>query len=449
MSARDLIDSFTAFVTQHDLLRSDDHLLVAISGGKDSTVLTHVLLELGYRIALVHCNFQLRGTDSTEDEAFVRGLAERFSLDVHVKRVDTGKLAEGTGDSTQMVARQVRYNYFQKILDEYKYDRLLTAHQLEDSFETSLINFIRGTGLAGLRGIRPAHGRIVRPLLGSSRAEIDAYARERGITHREDRTNATDKYLRNRIRHHLLPVFADLGLTPTTLARNFQTLRGEEQLMAYGYSCWEDKVVTRQGATILVDRTLGSLDPNTIGPLLLKKCTPNAGFTSEQYRQMLAVAGSRTIIGKHMIAFISPTTIRFSPIGSPATVETATYPSLPFVHHTAGGHYVFEEVDRPDSLDTASCQYLRIPDFPLHLRPRQTGDRFAPIGMEGKRKKLKKVYQDLQLTGPERAAQSLLTGPDGTILAILGRAVSYHGAVGPGDERVLRISYIQKSTEER
>ena len=450
MKADALIRSFTGLVREEKLFDQNTHLLVAVSGGKDSTVLVHLLLELGYPISLMHCNFHLRGEDSDRDEHFVRNLASRFGVKIYVTDTDL-KAGAQPRESAQMAARRLRYLYFEKILDEY-YDHeatVVTAHQLEDSFETALINILRGTGLAGLKGIDPSYRNTVRPLLSSSRAEIDAYARERSIVWREDASNATGAYLRNRVRHQLLPVFDDLGLTPSVLARNLRRLRSESSLLKSALNSWATEALQHRDDGMLVDRDHFDHLSTATTELLLRHLTPFAGFTPEQYRQMVTVSGTRQIAGVNMLAHITPTAFRFTPLPAAREVRSASFTGLPFVHETMEWYYVFEEVHRPDQLNHLQYLYLHLPDFPLHLRPRQKGDRMAPLGMGGRRKKLKKVFQDLELTGLERAEQLLLCTADGLILAILGHCIAEPAKVLPSDKRVLRISWQHKGPEAR
>ena len=450
MKAQDLLRSFTSFVREEKLFNPDAHLLVAVSGGKDSTVLVHLLRELGYAISLIHCNFHLRGGDSNQDEQFVRDLANRHNAIVHITDIDLPVDAQPR-ESVQMAARRLRYLYFEKILDEY-YDHgayVVTAHQLEDSFETALINFLRGTGLAGLKGIDPRYHNTVRPLLSSSRAEIDAYARDRNIVWREDASNSTDAYLRNRVRHQLLPVFDDLGLTPSVLARNLRRLRSETSLLKSALDSWTTEVLQHTDDEMSVSRSQFDHLSTATTELLLQHLTPFAGFTPEQYRQMVTVSGTRQIAGVNTLAHITPKAFRFTPLPAAREVRSASFTELPFVHETTEWYYVFEKVQRPDQLHHPQYLYLHFPDFPLHLRPRQKGDRMAPLGMGGKRKKLKKVFQDLELIGLERSQQLLLCTADGVILAILGYSIAEPARVLPDDRQVLRISWQHKGPEAR
>ena len=171
-------------------------LLLATSGGIDSMVLAHIFRELQYDITLAHCNFNLRGKENDGDEAFIRAYAAKNNIPLFVTRFDTKQYAEDAKLSIQVAARELRYRWFYELIDENGFDYLLTAHHLDDSLETFLINLTRGTGLEGLTGIPQQNGRIVRPLLSFARKEIEEYATSNNINWREDSSNASDKYNR-------------------------------------------------------------------------------------------------------------------------------------------------------------------------------------------------------------------------------------------------------------
>lgn len=186
-------------------------LLLATSGGIDSMVLLQLCHQLGLDIRVAHCNFQLRGDESYNDEAFVKSHCENLGILVFVNHFDTKEFAEMQKQSIQVVARNLRYEWFQTLLINNDYDYVLTAHHLDDSLETFLINFTRASGLDGLTGIPPQNGNIVRPLLAFSRNEIEAFAQENKLKWREDSSNASDKYLRNKLRHDVIPILKELN----------------------------------------------------------------------------------------------------------------------------------------------------------------------------------------------------------------------------------------------
>ncbi len=186
-------------------------LLVASSGGIDSMVLTHLLSKLDYQISLAHCNFHLRGKESDLDEAFVVQTAKSIQIPHHIISFDTKEYAKEKNISIQMAARDLRYTWFEKLLQNQDLDFLLTAHHADDNLETFLINFSRGTGLEGLTGIPAINNKIIRTLLPFSRKEIEQYAKENKISWREDQSNKETKYLRNKLRHELIPLLKELN----------------------------------------------------------------------------------------------------------------------------------------------------------------------------------------------------------------------------------------------
>ena len=207
-------------------------LLLAISGGIDSMVMTDLFQKSGIEIGLAHCNFQLRGIESFEDEKFVRQSAEEKGIPIFVTHFDTKAFAEDYKLSTQVAARELRYNWFGELLAEENFDYLLTAHHADDNVETFLINLSRGTGLDGLTGIPHQNDKIVRPLLHFTRAEIEAYAKANSVKWREDSSNATDNYLRNKIRHHIVPLLKELNPDFLSAFQNTQKYLQQSQGLA-------------------------------------------------------------------------------------------------------------------------------------------------------------------------------------------------------------------------
>lgn len=202
-------------------------LLLATSGGIDSMVLLELCHQLNLDIRVAHCNFQLRGDESNEDEKFVKKQCEKLDVLLFVNHFDTKKFVEEHKLSIQVVARNLRYEWFNTLLINNDYDYILTAHHLDDSLETFLINFTRGSGLDGLTGIPPQNGNIIRPLLAFSRNEIETFAKENSIQWREDSSNASDKYLRNKLRHDVIPVLKELN--PSLLSSFENTISNLQQ----------------------------------------------------------------------------------------------------------------------------------------------------------------------------------------------------------------------------
>ena len=198
-------------IDQKLALLNNKKLIVAVSGGLDSMILLYLFKKLNFEIAIAHCNFQLRGLESFADQNFVKEYSIANDIPLFVTQFDTINFANDYKLSIQVAARNLRYNWFYELLETKKYDFILTAHHADDSLETFIINLSRGTGLGGLTGIPTQNDKIVRPLLIFSRQEIEDYAKENNIIWRNDSSNASDKYLRNKIRHYVVPQLKDLN----------------------------------------------------------------------------------------------------------------------------------------------------------------------------------------------------------------------------------------------
>ncbi len=199
-----MLQKFKSYVRRAQLFSEEETILVAVSGGVDSVVLCELMRKAGFRYAIAHCNFCLRGEESDSDEIFVRDLALAMDVSFHVRHFNTLEHAKAHGLSVQMAARELRYAWFEELMDEFGYTYVANAHHLDDQAETFFINLLRGTGISGLHGILPKQGRVIRPLLFTTREDIHEFAFVEGLSWREDSSNRSNKYLRNRLRHELI-----------------------------------------------------------------------------------------------------------------------------------------------------------------------------------------------------------------------------------------------------
>ncbi len=204
-----MLEYFLSFVDQQKLIRKDEQILLAVSGGIDSMVMAHLFLESPYAFAVSHINFGLRGAESNRDELMVKEWCAKHEIRCFVQHAPK-EIFEGK-ESTQMAARDFRYRYFDELMQKEGFHKLATAHHLDDSLETVLFNFSKGTGLRGLRGINPISRDIIRPMLFSDKEEILKYAEKAKIQWREDASNDSDTYQRNKIRHHVVPVLKTIN----------------------------------------------------------------------------------------------------------------------------------------------------------------------------------------------------------------------------------------------
>ena len=425
------------FITREQLFTRDDRLLVAVSGGLDSCVLTHALHAMDYRIGLAHCNYQLRGAESDADARLVEETAYRFGLECHTL-VAPPPDPLPAGFNVQMWAREIRYDHFRKILDEYSYTMLVTAHHLDDNVETQLLHLLRGTGLSGLRGI-PANGSfpLARPLLETTRAQITEYARSQRVSWREDRSNSSDAYARNRLRHHLLPLLRELGLTDRGARSTFRYLRSAERFYLQALS--EHPSVKKVGEEVVIARNGHGLTREDMITLLWYHGTPT-GFTEDQYRQMLDVDGMTILRSATHIARINATTITFCR-QVPEVPEAQVIDRLPFSGQFGPYQLRMEEIERPEDLATLGAHYCRPLEGPFTLRSRAPGDTFAPFGMGGGHKKVKDLLIEHKLAPWEKPLVPILLDASGKIACVIGHRIAASAAVRPKDRRVIRILY--------
>ena len=199
--------SFLHFIQKHDLVDSNQKILIAVSGGVDSIVLTDLFYQNQFKIAVAHCNFQLRGNESDEDEKFVQQFCYTKNIPFFVQHFDTAIYAQQKNISIQMAARDLRYQWFNQLINENNLDKLATAHHKNDSNETVLLNLARGTSIQGLSGILPKRENIIRPLLFATKKQLIDYANQNKLSWREDASNSSNKYKRNFVRNKIIPLF--------------------------------------------------------------------------------------------------------------------------------------------------------------------------------------------------------------------------------------------------
>ncbi|MBN2485344.1 MAG: tRNA lysidine(34) synthetase TilS, partial [Bacteroidales bacterium] len=208
---KQLYNEFKKHIVQTGLIKPGEKVLLTVSGGIDSVALFHLFLETGTDFAVAHCNFQLRGEEANGDQKFVENLAAAHHIICYTQKFNTKEYASDNKISIQMAARDLRYTWFEEIATENAFQKIATAHNLNDVVETFFLNLTRGTGLKGLSGIKQLKGKLVRPLLFASRNEITEYVKAKNISYREDSSNAETKYMRNAIRHNIVPAFEKLN----------------------------------------------------------------------------------------------------------------------------------------------------------------------------------------------------------------------------------------------
>ena len=380
-----MISQFKNHIDKYFSFLKDQKLLLAVSGGVDSVVLVHVLHTLGYEIGIAHVNFKLRGAESDGDETFVKSLAEKLQLPFFSKKTDTETFAKSHGLSIQMAARQLRYDWFDVLIKEHDYDYLLTAHHLDDSIETFIININRKTGLEGLSGIKSINGHIIRPLSDFTRENIVAYAKQNGLEWREDRSNASIKYERNHIRHKLIPVWETINPDFKTDLKQTMTYLSESQALIEDYlALIKPKFWTKTNHGFTID--LEQLKVVSHFESILYHCLKPYGFTdwtainnlmeSQSGKQVMSEDytllkdRSKLLLNKNQARISSTKTI-----GDSFSINNITYTITRFQDNSS------------INIGSADTEYFDTKSirFPLSIRPWRKGDYFYPLGMNGKK----------------------------------------------------------------
>ncbi len=455
-----LTERFTKFIHHENLFRLHDRLLLAVSGGIDSVVLCELCQQAGFSFVIAHCNFQLRGGESSRDEAFVQSLGEKYGRPVLVKTFDTAAYAANEKLSVQVAARELRYKWFRELTQAVgeaatnaaaaagKPRFIVTAHHADDNIETLLMNFFKGTGIAGLRGILPRQGNLVRPLLFARKPELLQFAQVHRLAHVEDSSNASDKYARNYFRHHLIPAIQKLyPQAEENLLMNLHRFRETEQLYRQSVDHHKRKLLEQKGAEIHIPilKWKKAVPLETITFEIIR----DFGFSSQQVpevvRLMDSISGSY-IASEHYRIIRNRKWMIISPLSG---AEAATF--------------VLEPDDRALQLPagvlhlqnrSAMAGYSTLPQvaeldadlirYPLLVRKLKAGDYFYPLGMK-KKKKAGRFLSDLKVSLPERE-NTWVVEMDKKIVWIVGRRIDDRFRITPSTKNILQLTIESSRT---
>ena len=373
-------------------------LFLAVSGGLDSMVLVHLFQQLDFEIAILHCNFQLRGLESFGDQNFIQNYAQENNIPIFITQFDTTAFAKDYKLSTQVAARELRYSWFYEQLEANNFDYLLTAHHADDTIETFLINLTRGTGLEGLTGIPKQNDKVIRPLLCFTRQEIEDYAKENKIEWREDSSNASDKYLRNKIRHHLIPILKELNPNFMDSFQNTQNYLQDAQMLVEDASIMVYQQVAKQEEeAIFFDLNQLKKLPNYKS--YLYQWLNEFGFTAwDDIYDLVDSQSGKQVFSAEFRLLKDRDFLILSPLN--AIDEEAEY-NIDSSQN---------QINIPLNLSFSKVTDISIGSnttifvdedtlqFPLVLRHWKEGDSFQPFGMNGKSKKVSKLFKDEKLS---------------------------------------------------
>ena len=446
----DLLTKFKQYIQEEKLFHPTNRLLLAVSGGVDSVALCELCRQAGYEFVMAHCNFKLRGSESDRDEEFVRELAQKYGVPLHVNTFDTITYAKDQKKSIEEAARELRYQWFHVLINEpgdASLQYILTGHHADDNMETVMMNFFRGTGISGLRGILPKQGSIVRPILFARRTELEQFALEYKLEFVTDHTNLQNNYTRNFFRNKVIPLvqesYPEAG---NNLLKNIRRFRETAQLYQQSIALHKKKLLEFKGNEVLIP-VLKLLHTTPIGSVMFEIIKPY-GFTAHQTDEVINLLESET--GKY-VSSPSHRIIRnrrwliITPLQTTAA-DNILIEAGDCVTEFAGGQLTMRQLPS-DGYTISTGNHIAQFDsaavkFPLLLRKLKQGDYFYPLGMQ-KKKKLNRFLTDRKLSLVEKE-NTWVMEMDKKIAWVVGQRIDDRFKVTAQTKNVLQVTYISK-----
>ena len=447
----ELLQKFLAYIKKENLFTKNDHLLIAVSGGADSVVLCRLCAAAGLNFSLAHCNFKLRDAESDRDEQFVKKLSEQLGVKLFVKTFDTVSQAKLNKTSIEETARNLRYDWFKQLLLESKtadnpFSFLLTAHHADDNVETVIMNFFRGTGIKGLRGILPKQQQIVRPLLFAKRKDIEEYAFKNEVEFITDSSNASNDYTRNLFRNEILPSVEKIYPEAlNNVLRNIERLTAVEYLYEESIEQIKQKLVEKKGDEMHIP----VLKLLKVKPLqtVIYEIIKDVGFTAMQVNEVEKLlysdsgkyikSDSHIILRNRKWLIISPKTIS-TQIKNIIIEENAGN-----ILFDEGTLQIYPSAKPEQFVGDASTVFLDAADltYPLLLRKWKTGDYFYPLGMT-KKKKLSRFLIDIKLSLLQKEKCWVLES-NKKIVWVIGYRIDERFKIISSSKQIVKLSLIR------
>ncbi|NLB89483.1 MAG: tRNA lysidine(34) synthetase TilS [Syntrophomonadaceae bacterium] len=447
------------YITKHNMVKENDHIILAVSGGPDSMALLSVMSKLkknfNYTLTVAHVNHSLR-PEADEEESFVKKCSLNLGIPFYSHKADIKQIATQEKKSIEEVGRIVRYQFFNQLLNDLKADLIATAHHQDDNAETVLLNLLRGTGIKGLRGILPVNNNLIRPLLGVSKSEIMDYIKENSIPYCIDESNFDPIYLRNKIRNELIPLLEREynpriieGLSKLALIAREEN----EYLEGQTQKVFNEALLSKADATIRLNNTLLSDLPIAIRKrVLLHALGELAGEEGWEANDIDIILDMMTKSGSSKMVKLKKD-IKVGKVYDELVLSTLQKETLSFdylldiptnIVLPTGDEYLIKTVPIEDLVPEDYIAYVDYDkcELPLHFRSRKPGDVFSPYGLKGK-KKLKDFFIDLKVPSSKRDEIPLLTSSQGEIYAVVGYRVSNLAAVDKDSKRILVIKKLK------
>jgi tRNA(Ile)-lysidine synthase len=443
-----MIEEFKKFISDNNLIKPGDRILLAVSGGIDSMVMANLFRMLDYDIGIAHCNFSLRAAESDEDAEMVRKFASDNNLPYHTTRFDTKVFARMNKLSVQMAARDLRYKWFEEIRKENGYDLVAVAHNMNDNIETLLINLIRGTGLAGMAGMKPIINNIIRPLLFATRQSIISFRDKHEIAYREDRSNADTKYTRNKLRHQVIPVLKEINPSiEQTLNETAERFAGISEIVLEYMSNLRESIAEDkdQFTTFNVSLLRTYLHNKTILFELFKPYGVTSSLITDLIKVIDGKTGGQIITETHRIVknrkeiIVSDEDSRKE---SSYTIENVQdFCAFPAIT-SAKNVRISENFEIPSESHIACVDSQKV-IFPVIIRKWKPGDYFFPLGMKQK-KKLSDYFIDNKYSKFDKENIYILES-DGKIVWIIGDRIDDRFRISKSTQKALLIKSKRKA----
>lgn len=437
---------FQNFINNKRLCTKTNRILLGVSGGTDSVCMFHLFRELGYSIGIAHCNFQLRGEESNQDEAFVKNLANEYNIPLFTVKFNTEEYATKEGISIQMAARNLRYKWFEEVRNKHQYDYIAIAHNRDDVVETFLINLTRGSGIKGFTGIKEKTVNIIRPIIFASRKQIEEYLQDNNYSFREDSTNSTTKYSRNLIRHEVIPLFEQINPSfKETIIENISKLRDIDLIYNQNINTKLSSLITeeKEKTTILLEK-LKELNP--IQPYLYEYLK-QFGFSETQVLNIIEsfdnISGKQFFSSTHRVIKDRNELIiekistegrncyhiekEISQINNPLRLD--------FISIKMTNSYSIEKSPKIGLFDMDKL------NFPLILRKWKKGDYFMPLGMKNL-KKLSDFFIDNKFTISDKENTWILES-DNKIVWIIGKRIDDRFKINQQTKNILKVKIVE------
>ena len=437
-----MLKKFLDFINTNQLCKATDRVLVAVSGGKDSMALLNLFVEAQFNIAVAHYNFGLRGLASEEDENFVKEFCEKKRVPFFSTKTDTKKVAKEWGVSTQMAARELRYTWFNEILATEGFDWLATAHNLDDKIETLYLNLTKGTGPKGLKSIPLKKGKIIRPLMFAEVSEILTYLLKINIVWREDASNQTVDYQRNKIRHQVIPILKEInpGLANTALV-NFNRLNDLNAIFDEKLERFKQSIDFGEIIKIPFSEWL-----NTPGfALLVEEFLKPYGFNYQEVANLLYVTTSGKKIESNTHEIVTGRNDWFLEKKFESIEENIFHFKEPGLFDI-GTQSISLKVtnDFPSIMDIRKSEHAFFDydtiKWPLTLRNWKHGDKFQPFGMKGK-KMVSDFLIDSKIDAPQKNTQKVLCDSQ-DILWLVGMRTDDRFKLHSATTQILKVSFL-------